>query len=181
MAIIDGELLELINDANHGKIKAGELKVIDVKVVDSKAAFFETGVTVTRIDNSDIKGAVQLRYSRNRLNWILKIKNPVITLPLSSLTNSKALAEALAAKYAVNIPVEHIDYRVIQTSPEGIIANIKITEDDLLWLGDIDVKVDFYFPDAPTDGKSYIRIKDGWVETSSRAEVDAKVASYVRD
>ena len=60
-------------------------------------------------------------------------------------------------------------------------ANIKITEDDLLWLGDIDVQVDFYFPDAPTDGKSYIRIKDGWVETSSRAEVDAKVASYVRD
>ena len=57
----------------------------------------------------------------------------------------------------------------------------KITEDDLLWLGDIDVQVDFYFPDAPTDGKSYIRIKDGWVETSSRAEVDAKVASYVRD
>ena len=65
--------------------------------------------------------------------------------------------------------------------PESTIANIKITEDDLLWLGDIDVQVDFYFPDAPTDGKSYIRIKDGWVETSSRAEVDAKVASYVRD
>ena len=179
MATIDGELLDLINATNHGKINAGELEVLDVKVVDSKAAFFETGITVRKIDSRDIRAVVQLRYSRNRLNWILRVKNPVITLPLSSLVSTRDLAIALAAKYAVDIPVEHIDYRVLQTSLDGIIANIKITEDDLLWLGDMDIRIEFYFPDAPTDGKSYIRIKDGWIEASSRAEVDAKVAGYV--
>lgn len=181
MTIVDGELLDLINAANHGKIKAGELEALEVKVVDSKVAFFETGITVRRVADTELKAVAQLRYSRNRLNWLLKVKNPVIILPLTSLVDTRSLAAALAAKYAVDIPVEHIDYRVLQTTSEGMITNIAITEEDLLWLGNIDVQIEFYFPDAPTDGKSYIRIKDGWVETSTRAEVDAKVASYVRD